>query len=130
MASITGIGGIFTKVNYDPKKLLDWYHDILGLEVSEFGINFLTPNETTLITFEEGQGPTTLNFSVDDLETFMTELKSKGVKVHHDIKEHDYGKFAQILDPMGQIVELAEIKKEQYIGMVNKEVDDYRKNKH
>lgn len=30
MSKITGIGGVFLNVVGDTKKLLDWYHDILG----------------------------------------------------------------------------------------------------
>lgn len=127
MARITGIGGIFLKINYDVKKLLSWYQEILGLDVSEYGINFLTPNNLTLITFEENDGNTLLNFSVDNLEEFMTQLKEKGVVIHQEIQNYEFGRFAQIKDPFDQIVELSELNNDQYIKMVEKEIEDYKK---
>lgn len=127
MARITGIGGIFLKTKNDTTKLLHWYRDVLGLDITEYGINFLLPNEFTLITYDNKDGEAVLNFTVDDLDEFMAELKEKNVAVHDDIKDYDYGRFAQIKDPFDNIVELWETKPDAYIKMVEKEIDDYKK---
>lgn len=126
MAKITGIGGIFVKIQNEIQPLLRWYQEVLGLDITEYGLNFLTPNELTLITFDKSDGETVLNFTVDNLDVFMEELKTKDVIIHQEIKEYDYGKFAQIKDPYGTTVELWETKKENYIKMVKKEMTDYK----
>lgn len=127
MAKITGIGGIFIQTNNDVANLLNWYKDVLKLDITEYGINFLIPNELTLITFNKGQGETVLNFTVDDLETFMVELKTKEVVIEQEIETYDYGKFARIKDPFGTTVELWETYEDNYIQMVNKEIEDHEK---
>lgn len=126
MAKITGIGGIFLKIQNEIQPLLLWYQEVLGLDITEYGLNFLMPNELTLITFDKSDGETMLNFTVDNLEVFMEELRAKNVVIHQEIKEYDYGKFAQIKDPYGTTVELWETKKENYIKMVKKEMTDYK----
>lgn len=125
MAKVTGLGGVFLKSTGDHKKLLDWYRDILGLDVSEYGINFLYPNQFTLITFDDRESAkTTLNFTVDHLEDFMETMVNKSVKVIQEIKTYEYGKFAQIEDVLGNVVELWEPYEEVYKEMVRKEVED------
>lgn len=125
MAKITGIGGIFLRTKSDTTKLLHWYRDVLGLDITEYGINFLTPNQFTLITYDNKDEQPMLNFSVDDLETFVTELKEKNVTIQQEIIEYDFGKFAQIKDPFGTVIELAEIIADNYLQMVKKEIADY-----
>lgn len=127
MARITGLGAVFLKTKSDTIKLLHWYRDVLGLDITEYGINFLLPNEFTLITYDNNEGEAVLNFTVDDLEEFLAELKEKNVVIHDDIKDYDYGKFAQIKDPFDNIVELWETKPTAYIKMVEKEIEDYKK---
>ena len=127
MARITGIGGVFLRTKSDPKELLKWYHEVLGLDVSDIAINFLSPNELTLITFDNKAEEAVLNFTVDNLGEFLEGLKEKGVAIHHDIKDYDYGRFAQIKDPFDNIIELWETKKEAYIKMVENEIAEYRR---
>lgn len=127
MAKITGLGGAFLKVTGDAKKLLDWYGDVLGLDISEYGINFLMPNQFTLITFDDNENAkSTLNFTVDNLDVFMKALTEKGVKVIQEIKTYDYGKFAQIEDVLGNVVELWEPFDGAYRDMVTKEIESRR----
>ncbi|MDH8677414.1 hypothetical protein QE109_04600 [Fusibacter bizertensis] len=124
MARITGLGGVFLKSTGEHKKLLDWYRDTLGLDVSEYGINFLYPNQFTLITYDDRENAkTTLNFTVDNLEEFMETLVNKSVKVIQEIKTYEYGRFAQIEDVLGNVVELWEPYEEAYKEMVNKELE-------
>lgn len=127
MAKITGIGGVFLNVSHEVKKLLIWYNEILGLETTEYGINFLQPNELTLITFTQGEGNAALNFTVDHIEEFLNELKSKGVHIEQDVIDYDYGKFAQIRDPFNNLIELWEPKHENYKKMVKGEIQEFNK---
>jgi len=106
---------------------LDWYHDVLDLDVTEYGINFLNPNLFTLITFDSEAGNTVLNFTVDNLEEFIDKLSSKGVKVIQEIKVVEYGKFARIADVLGNTVELWEPFTDSYKQMVEKEIKEFNK---
>jgi len=124
MAKITGIGGIFLKTNNEPQKLLKWYHEILGLEISEYGINLLEPNVFTLITFEKGLGEAALNFTVDNMTEMMEMLALKNVKIHKPLEDFKYGKFLQILDLYGNVVELWEPKHDAYKKMVEEEIKE------
>lgn len=123
MAKITGLGGVFLKTSGDSKVLLEWYKEVLGLDVSEYGINFLAPNVFTLITFNSDEhAKTVLNFTVDHLDEMMVQLLQKKVKILKQIETVDFGKFAQIEDVLGNTVELWEPFEDVYIEMVNKEV--------
>lgn len=128
MSKITGIGGVFIRHISDARKLLTWYRDVLSLDVSEHGINFLTPNHFTLISFDNGN-ETKLNFTVDDLDHFMDQLQKKNVKVLHEIKRTNFGKIAQIEDPAGNTVELWEPFNTEYTCMVRQEIAEFNSSK-
>ncbi len=126
MARITGIGGIFLHLDYDAKGLLDWYHTVLNLDVSAYGINFLMPNQFTLITFDnKNVGSINLNFTVDDLECFIMEMRHKDIPIFQEITALAGGKFAQIKDPAGNLIELWEPNEEEYVHMVQQEIAEY-----
>lgn len=126
MSKITGIGGVFLNISGDAMKLLNWYHKVLGLDITEYGVNFLMPNKFTLITFDNKEsGRTVLNFTVDNLDDFLGSLKEKEVKIVHEIQVYAYGKFAQIEDILGNIVELWEPFDDYYIKMVQQEINDH-----
>ncbi|KFZ26418.1 MAG: Glyoxalase-like domain protein [Candidatus Izimaplasma bacterium HR2] len=128
MAKITGIGGIFLKLDDDHKKLTKWYHEILDVTVSDYGLSFLEPNVLTHITFNrKSDAEPILNFTVDNLEEFMINLKKKNVKVISEIQEYSYGKFAQIEDILGKVVEFWEPYVENYLEMVSYETKKYKK---
>lgn len=130
MAKITGIGGVFLNSSGDTKKLLKWYDEVLDLNVTEFGVNFLHPNTLTLLTFNShDNGEAILNFTVDNLDFFLEKLKSRGVKLIKDISVLEYGKFAQIEDVLGNIIELWEPFEIEYKKMVEEEITEYKKRK-
>lgn len=124
MSMITGIGGVFIRHNHNARKLLTWYRDVLGLDVSEHGINILTPHHFTLISFDN-ESETRLNSTVDDLEHFIDQLQKKSIKVLHEIKRTNFAKIAQIEDPTGNIVELLEPFDTEYTYMVRQEITEF-----
>jgi predicted enzyme related to lactoylglutathione lyase len=63
------------------------------------------PADTTY--FEPSRSDFMVNFSVDDLTSFVTSLKEKGVKVE-EIQETPQGKFTWVMDPDGNRIELWE----------------------
>lgn len=48
MAGVTGIGGVFLNISGDKEKL--WYHEVLGLDITEYSISFLVSNQFTIPT--------------------------------------------------------------------------------
>jgi predicted enzyme related to lactoylglutathione lyase len=123
MARVTGIGGIFLKAR-DPKALTAWYVKHLNLTPADYGgINFLWSDEVPAATGSTawslfpvdsthfGSGPQTamVNYRVDDLETLLVQLAKDGITIDPKREDHDdYGRFAWIVDPEGNRVELWE----------------------
>lgn len=119
---ITGVGGVFFK-SRDPKALMAWYRDVLGLKVEAWGgvvMPYEAPGHPPAVTvtafLENGDmmAPSRrefmLNFAVDDLTAFLARIKALGVTVLKRDDSDPYGKFAWILDPDGTKIELYEPK--------------------
>ncbi|QZD90081.1 VOC family protein [Qipengyuania aurantiaca] len=117
MAKITGLGGVFY-VASDPEATRAWYRDTLGID-GPYGPQLDWAEEKgekpySLIShfkdeeyIKPGKGGFMINLRVDDLDTFVTQLKDKGVDVLDSVDE-GYGKFAWLLDPDGVKIELWE----------------------
>lgn len=125
MAKITGLGGVFLNLHGDQQALLRWYKDVLGLDVSEYGINLFADQAATLLCFCRGNNDAILNFNVDDLPAFMEQLTVRGVEVVQDIIEYPYGLFAQIKDIGGNVIELCQLDMATYRAMVEDEVREF-----
>jgi catechol 2,3-dioxygenase-like lactoylglutathione lyase family enzyme len=120
MAKVTGLGGIFYKVE-DTERTAAWYRDVLGVS-GEWGIMFpwkkdetgeafslLSPFKATSDYFAPSAAPFMINLRVDDLDAFVAELEGKGIEILGR-QDEEYGKFAWILDCDGVKVELWEQK--------------------
>lgn len=114
---ITGIGGIFVK-SKDPKALMAWYRDVLGIPLESWGGAALRtdspghPPVVTLNAFRQTShymDPSTrefmIDFAVDDLSAFIDRLKTNGVAILGREDTPD-GDFAWIVDPDGTKIEL------------------------
>ena len=55
-----------------------------------------------------------VNYRVENLEWLLEELKKEGVEIVGEIMIEEYGKFAHILDPEGNKIELWESNDEVY----------------
>jgi len=115
---ITGIGGIFFKAK-DPKALAAWYKDVLGLPLESWGGAMLksdTPGHPPMLVWNafpastDYFAPSTANFminyAVDDLDAFLARLAAKGLKPLKRDDSDPSGKFAWIVDPEGNKIEL------------------------
>jgi predicted enzyme related to lactoylglutathione lyase len=49
-----------------------------------------------------------INYRVENLLELIEDLRAKGVEVVGEIEEYEYGKFAWIVDPEGNKLELWE----------------------
>jgi predicted enzyme related to lactoylglutathione lyase len=123
MAKITGIGGIFFKSRGDSAALAAWYQRYLGMPLEDFGGAILKwPDDKA-----EDQGLTVwhlaekdsqwfspsnssfmINYRVDNLDELITQLCAGGVEVVKGPELHENGKFAWIMDPEGNKLELWE----------------------
>lgn len=125
MAKITGIGGVFFKSKGDNVALAAWYQEHLGLSLEEFGGAVLKwPDdgaedqgltvwhvaEKDTEWFGPSQSSFMINYRVDDLGEMLEQLRAGGVEVVQGPESHENGKFAWIMDPDGNKVELWEPK--------------------
>ncbi len=132
MKRVTGIGGVFFKAS-DPGALYAWYEKHLGIKreadgfgaifhwnvLAEAGTSAEEPGMTIWSIFPEktanfGTGPQTfmMNYRVDDMDALLTALESEGVTIDPKRDNHEFGKFAWIVDPEGNRIELWEAPKQ------------------
>jgi catechol 2,3-dioxygenase-like lactoylglutathione lyase family enzyme len=120
---ITGVGGVFFKAK-DPKALAAWYRDVLGLPLEAWGGSVLRydapmhPPVLTWSAFPAKTGyfaPSTsefmINYAVDDMDAILARLKTKDVTIVKRDDSDPNGRFAWVLDPEGNKVELWEPKR-------------------
>ena len=58
--------------------------------------------------FEPSTAPFMINYRVANLDSLLTELRAEGVEVDPRVEEYDYGRFAWVMDPEGNRIELWE----------------------
>lgn len=118
MARVIGVGGVFLKAQ-DPKALSSWYAQHLGIPQGEDGSLFFDGPESAGMTvfshfpqdtkyFGSGEQKAMLNFRVDDLDALLGALAVAGVTIDPKREDNLYGRFAWIVDPEGNRVELWE----------------------
>jgi predicted enzyme related to lactoylglutathione lyase len=119
---ITGVGGVFFKAK-DPKALTAWYRDVLGMPLEVWGgakLRYDAPQHPPALiwsAFPATTGyfaPSTsgymINYAVDDMDAFLARLNAKGVAILKRTDDDPNGRFAWILDPEGNKIELWEPK--------------------
>lgn len=121
MAKITGIGGVFFKSKTDHKQLAAWYAQHLGLtlepwggailkwpddQANDRGLTVWTVAEKNSDWFSPSESSFMINYRVDDLEGMLAQLRRGGVAIHKGPESHENGRFAWILDPDGNMLEL------------------------
>lgn len=121
MKRVTGIGGVFFKAK-DAPAMHAWYKRHLGIDVQEWGGTAFTwtgsdgkPTGGTTIwsvgseqdePFAPSEASFMINYRVDDLYALVNVLKEEGCNVLDKIDDSEYGKFAWVIDPEGNKVEL------------------------
>jgi len=129
---VTGVGGIFFAAN-DPAAMRQWYATHLGFRTDEWGTNFewrqadagtkkgftqWGPFRQNAAYFKPSTKPFMINYRVENLEWLLAQLRAEGVTMVGDVKVEPYGKFAWIMDPEGNKVELWEPNDAAYEKMV------------
>ena len=121
MKRVTGIGGIFFKAK-DASALRAWYKRHLGIDVQEWGGAAFSwadsegkPTGGTTVwcvapesgaQFASSKASFMINYRVEDLDALVTVLKAEGCNVLDKVDDYEYGKFAWVIDPEGNKVEL------------------------
>lgn len=123
MARVTGVGGIFFKTRGDRAALAAWYQEHLGMKLEEWGGVILRwPDDTgpdrgvtvwhvadrDTKWFAPSDASFMVNYRVDNLDELLAQLREGGVQVIGGPDADDNGKFAWIMDPDGNKVELWE----------------------
>ena len=124
MAKVIGVGGVFFK-SRNPEDLIAWYRDVVGLPVESWGGVVLQPEAmaahpgaaTVFAPFKADTDyfqPSTnafmINLAVDDLAGVLARCAEHGVTPVKSFPEEANGKFAHIMDPEGNKIELWEPK--------------------
>jgi catechol 2,3-dioxygenase-like lactoylglutathione lyase family enzyme len=123
---VAGIGGVFFKAR-DPKALSAWYRERLGVPVRAGGewslfewreredagrvgttVWSLFPSDTGY--FSPSQATFMINYRVRDLDGMLAQLRALGVGVESKVAEEFNGRFAWVVDPEGNKIELWEPK--------------------
>jgi len=120
---ITGVGGVFFKAK-DPKALAAWYRDVLGLPLEAWGgaaLRYDAPMHPPALIwnafpastsyFAPSTGEFMINYAVDEMDAFLARLRTKGVAILKRDDDDPNGRFAWILDPEGNKIELWEPKR-------------------
>jgi predicted enzyme related to lactoylglutathione lyase len=123
MKRVTGIGGVFFKAK-DAAALRGWYKTHLGIDVQPWGgaafdwvdaegkpvggttAWHVAPEDSDM--FAPSRAPFMVNYRVDDLHALVAALRAEGCQVLDKVDESEYGKFAWVIDPEGNKVELWE----------------------
>lgn len=121
MKRVTGIGGIFFKA-MDAPALQAWYKRHLGIDVQDWGgaafdwtdaegkpfagTTAWCINSAQSDHFAPGTAGFMVNYRVEDLHGLVELLREEGCNVLDRIDDSDYGKFAWVIDPEGNKVEL------------------------
>jgi len=128
MKRVTGFGGIFFKAD-DPEKLYGWYEKHFGVqrqgqeavvfnwrhadEPQKSGMTVWAIFRKDTEYFNPSRASFMMNFIVEDLDGLLAALREEGVEVDPHREDYDYGRFAWIMDPEGNRIELWEPPKKQ-----------------
>jgi len=125
MARVTGIGGVFFKSTGDNSALAAWYQKHLGMTLENFGgailrwpgdkaedkgLTVWQVAEKDSQWFSPSKSSFMINYRVDDLVELLAQLRADGVEIFSGPESYENGKFAWIMDPDGNKVELWEPK--------------------
>ena len=123
MAKVTGIGGVFLKCKGDSKALAAWYEKHLGIpleswggavlkwpddKASDGGLTVWNLADRDSTWFAPSESAFMINYRVDDLDALLAQLQAAGIEVIDGPQSHENGKFAWVMDPDGNKVELWE----------------------
>ena len=133
---VTALGGIFFKCA-DPAAIRKWYAQHLGFNTDQYGTTFewrhadepdkkgynvWSAFSADTEYFEPSGKEFMINLRVENLSWLLDELSKEGIMQIGPLQEYEYGKFAHIMDPEGNKIELWEANDEEYKKMTGDKV--------
>lgn len=118
MEKVLGIGGFFFRAK-DPNALMSWYANNLGVSLppqsydtppwqQEAGYTVFTPFPIDSDYFGDTEKQWMINFRVGDLDAMVRQLRNNNVDVTVDEETYPNGRFARLVDPEGNPIQLWE----------------------
>jgi len=120
MKKVIGLGGIFLKCQH-LEETRAWYSQHLGIHLESWGAQFFfkeDPNPEACSNlsffksdtgyFAPSESAFMINFWVDDLDALVAALLEAGVPLVGEPVSAEFGKFAWVMDPEGNKIELWE----------------------
>lgn len=121
MKRVVGLGGIFIKCQ-DVEKMNNWYRTHLGIDLQQWGAMLhhrddpRTAEAYSVFSFfksdskyfDPSPAQFMVNFRVENLDALVEKLREEGVELSGEPQGGEYGKFAWVIDPEGNKVELWE----------------------
>ncbi len=123
MQRVNGIGGVFFHAR-DAVALRAWYQAHLGIDIKEWGGTVFAwtdaegrPTAGSTVWsigaadsdhFAPSRAQFMVNYRVADLHALVEVLRDEGCDVLDKTEESEYGRFAWVMDPEGNKVELWE----------------------
>jgi catechol 2,3-dioxygenase-like lactoylglutathione lyase family enzyme len=120
MQRVIGLGGIFFKCNH-VETTREWYARHLGISLESWGASFFYKNDpnpeaysnlsffkATSDYFAPSESPFMINFRVENLDALVEALRAEGVPLIGEPVSEEFGKFAWVMDPEGNKIELWE----------------------
>jgi predicted enzyme related to lactoylglutathione lyase len=112
---VTGVGGVFFRAQ-DPKALVAWYEEHLGVPADQGGFVVFPESRNTVwapFAADTDYWPAAkqgmVNFTVRDLDAMLAQLREAGVDVDDKVEFLDgIGRFGWAVDPEGNRFELWE----------------------
>jgi D-3-phosphoglycerate dehydrogenase len=114
---VTGVGGIFFKAK-DPKAMYAWYEKHLGMkhepvvdfpwkdaETGEDAHTYWSLFKPDTKYMEPSTSSFMINYRVADMDAVVSALEAEGIKILGR-QDDEYGRFAWIMDPEGNKIEL------------------------
>jgi catechol 2,3-dioxygenase-like lactoylglutathione lyase family enzyme len=120
MKKVIGLGGIFFKCQHF-ETTRAWYAQHLGIQLESWGAQFFYKDDphpeaysnlsffkSSSDYFAPSESPFMINFRVHDLDALVAALRAEGVALVGEPIAEEFGKFAWVLDPEGNKIELWE----------------------
>lgn len=116
MQKVAGIGGLFFR-SRNPEGLAAWYEAHLGIDrlpgrydapcwQQRAGSTVFAPFRLDSDYFGRPDQMWMINFRVDDLDAMVEQLHADGIAVTVDPMTYPNGRFARLVDPEGNPIEL------------------------
>ena len=117
---VAGIGGVFFRAE-NPAELANWYETHLGINpvptsydqqpwIQDSGPTVFSPFPESSTYFGDPEQAFMINFRVNDLDALVAQLREAGIEVSLDPETYPNGRFARLMDPEGNPIELWEPK--------------------